>query len=449
MMHRLVLPALAIAVSLPAQAAPITAERVLETVSWLAADERAGRDTGSPELIAAGEWIAARFAAAGLQQLRPDSWYHEFPLPGQVLDSREVRLKLVRKVGDEQQEFVLAGDTEARQWTAGDALRGDGEPATVALLDDPVLQRMLQAESARRLVVCEVAEDHPFWLKAAGSRSVLGGRRQAARPLLLVKKGLLPAAPDDRREATWTATWSVGQPAKTEVAQRNVVGLLRGGAKREEHVVVSAHYDHVGVGAPVGGDHIYNGADDDATGTTAVLLLAEAMSKQPPPQRSVLFVCFTGEEKGLLGSAAFCRQPPVPIASIVANLNIEMIGRPEPGKEGMAWITGAELSDFAAIVEPALRRGGIALTDFRMASQLFAASDNYSFVRQGIVAHSLSAGSLHADYHKPSDSVDKLDIPHMTKVIGGLLQAATELADRAEPPQWNDKGRERLQRLKR
>jgi Zn-dependent M28 family amino/carboxypeptidase len=217
--------------------------------------------------------------------------------------------------------------------------------------------------------------------------------------------------------------------------------LLPGTTKKDEYVVVSAHYDHIGIGRPIDGDAIHNGADDDASGTTAVLLLAGAMQRQPPPVRSVLFVCFAGEEKGLKGSAAFCDRPPVPLERIVANLNIEMIGRPEPGNEGKAWITGAEYSDFAKIVEAPLQRAGVLLVDFRMATQLFAQSDNWSFVQKGIVAHSLSAGSLHADYHRPSDEVAKLDLPHMTRIIGALLPAVRELADRDAVPRWNEKGR--------
>jgi hypothetical protein len=312
------------------------------------------------------------------------------------------------------------------------------------------MQRLLFAKSARRPIVCEVPEEHPYWQQSKGARRVLGSRREASRPILLVRQGLLPAAPvNDHREVTWTATWSVGAPEKVEVPQRNVMALRPGTTKKDEYVVVSAHYDHVGIGAPVDGDRIYNGADDDATGTTAVILLAEAFAQMPPTVRSVLFVCFTGEERGLLGSKAFCDRSPVPLDKVVANVNLEMLGRPEDGKAGKAWITGHDLSDFAAIAGPALQRRGVDLVEFPMAGRLFAASDNWSFVQKGVVAHSISAGSLHKDYHQPSDQVDKLDIPHMTKVITAVLEFTRELADRDAAPQWNEKGKERLQRGKR
>jgi hypothetical protein len=305
---------------------------------------------------------------------------------------------------------------------------------------------MLANNSSRRPLVLVVPESHPAWAQAAGTRTVLGGGRAASKPVLLVLDTALPQGEGD---PTWTASWSVPAPTKADITQRNVVALLPGTSRKDQYVVVSAHYDHIGVGTAVDGDAIYNGADDNATGTTAVVLLAEALAKGPPLARSVLFVCFSAEERGLRGSAAFCERPPVPIESIVANLNLEMLGRPEPGNEGKAWVTGAGLSDFAAIVAGALQRRGVELIEFPMADHLFSASDNWSFVQRGVVAHSISAGSLHQDYHRPTDEVGKLDIAHMTRVIRALAEAVRELADRDAPPAWNDKGRKMLERRRR
>jgi hypothetical protein len=419
----------------------LTEAHVTEVVSWLAADERAGRDTGSPELEATAEWLAQHFEAAGLKPGAGDSFFHAWSMSGVRLDSGAVSVVLHRKVGELSTEVPLVAGEDVRWWRPSDTLADTDESCTVALADDPVLQQMLNAKSARRTIVIEVADTDPYWQQAAGEHSLLGGRRQASRPVFLIRKGVLPPPPADGAEVTWSATWSVPEAPKADVPLRNVVALLPGTTKKDEYVVVSAHYDHIGIGRPIDGDAIHNGADDDASGTTAVLLLAGAMQRQPPPVRSVLFVCFAGEEKGLKGSAAFCDRPPVPLERIVANLNIEMIGRPEPGNEGKAWITGAEYSDFAKIVEAPLQRAGVLLVDFRMATQLFAQSDNWSFVQKGIVAHSLSAGSLHADYHRPSDEVAKLDLPHMTRIIGALLPAVRELADRDAVPRWNEKGR--------
>ena len=425
----------------------ITEERVREVVTWLASDERNGRDTGSRELEAAGAWLAKRFEAAGLEQVRKGSWFHEFSLPGVQIDSAAVKLTLTRKVGDASKDFVFEADKDVRQMLPSDGLAGE-ELCTVATAGDPVLQRLLRARSARRPVIIETPVGHPFWEQAAGVHTVLSGRRQAARPMLLVRAGLLPPSPAGERSVEWTATWSVGAPVALDVTQRNVMAKLPADSlspHKDEYIVVSAHYDHVGVGAGQGGDNIYNGADDNATGTTAVVLLAEALAGQRL-QRNVLFVCFAAEERGLRGSRAFCDRPPVPLDKVIANLNIEMLGRPEAGKQKQCWFTGAGYSDFASVCEAALVSKGVGVVDFPMGNQLFWASDNASFVRKGIVAHSVSAGSLHDDYHQPSDEVDKLDVAHMTAIIRGLCDVTKALADRDAPPAWNDKGQQAVER---
>ncbi|MCK5941465.1 MAG: M28 family peptidase [Planctomycetes bacterium] len=433
-----------------AQKATITLPRVRDTVTWLASDERKGRDTGSKEIEQAGQWLAARFEQAGLQQVREGAWFHEFPMPGVRVDSDAVELTLTRKHGDDSKEFVLEPGKDVRLWLPSDGTEGD-EPCTVAKVDDPVLQRLLRARSARRPIIIEVPESHAYWEKSKGVHAVMGRRRQAARPMMLVRDGLLPPAPTDGREAEWSAHWSVGPSERTEITQRNVMALLPadpGSPTKDQYVVVSAHYDHVGLGSAKDGDAIYNGADDNATGTTAVVLLAEALAGKRL-RRNVLFVCFAAEEQGLKGSRAFCERPPLPIERVVANLNIEMIGRPEPGNERKCWITGAGYSDFAAICEQALSGEGIGVVDFRMADRLFGASDNASFVQQGIVAHSVSAGSLHEDYHQPGDEVDKLDLPHMTSIIRGLFDVTIELANREQAPAWNERGEQVLERMRR
>ena len=447
---RTVITLFALAALLPAQdPAPgtITEDRVREIVTWLAADERGGRDTPSPGLEAAARWLADQFAAGGLQPLKNDSWFHDYTLPGLEVDSTAIEVTLWRKLHDEPKAFALAPDADVRLWRPADVTAGDREPTTVAQVEDPVLRQMLNARSGRRPVVIEVATDHPYWTQAAGRRQLLGGRRRAARPVFLVREGILPAPAGGGDEAGWAADWKVPAAARVDIPLENVVAVLPGSTKREEYVVVSAHYDHIGTGNPVDGDPIYNGADDDASGTTAVLAIAEAMAKQPAPQRSILFVCFSAEEKGLRGSRAFLEHPPVPREHIVANINLEMLGRPDPGKQNRAWVTGSELSDFAAIAATALGKHDVELVEFAMAKRLFAASDNYSFVRHGIVAHSISAGSLHQDYHRPGDESEKLDIGHMTRVIRGLAEFVREVADREQAPQWNAAGRDRVESI--
>lgn len=449
-----------------AQTAVITEQRVRQTVGWLADDARGGRDTPSAGLEAAADWIAERFAAAKLHQIHEDSWFHRYTLPGLSLDSDQVEVTLAVRVAtpapagegkppaeasERIEKVVLRAGEDVRLWRAGEAVLGSDEPCTVADAGDPALERMLMARSARTPTFLLVDADHPLWPLAAGRHQLLGGRRAAARPIFLVQRKALPAAAlaaakDQKKQ--WTTTWATPGVEKLDLPLRNVVALLPGSDRRDEYVVVSGHYDHVGIGVPVDGDAVRNGADDNATGAAAVILLAEALAQAGVPlRRSVLFVCFSAEEKGLLGSRAFVANPPVPLERIVANVNLEMLGRPEPGKEGKAWVTGAGYSDFAAIVAPALARAGVGTIEFGMANQLFRASDNLPFAERGIVAHSISAGSLHQDYHQPGDQLEKLDIPHMTKVVAALREAVVDLANRDERPAWSEAGRKVVEQL--
>lgn len=175
---------------------------------------------------------------------------------------------------------------------------------------------------------------------------------------------------------------------------------------------------------------INNGADDNATGVTAVITLADAFSRlQQRPARSIIFMTFWGEEKGLLGSRAYCEDPLWPLEQTVANINIEMIGRPEENAESKAWGTGWTRSSLCAQVAAGAQRVGVEVFHREDVSEmLYTRSDNYAFVDRGVIAHSISAGSLHSDYHQPTDEVSRLNIPHMTKVIQGLFAGSLPLA---------------------
>jgi Peptidase family M28 len=424
----------------------VTDAHIQEIVSFLASDELMGRDTPSPGQDKAAEYIANHFATAGLEQAAKDSWFHVYSRPGQRFDATAVSVKVVRKEGSATETKDLQPGEEVRLYRPGAVTSEDSQQATVALAADPRVGRLLRVPAGQRPVLVEAGE--PFWSACAGNVSHLDSRRQGGCPVFLVKPGALPAgAPGSNPEnAQYVVTFRSPAPDVVDIKLRNVVGVLRGSEKPDEYVMVSAHYDHLGIGPPVGGDPIYNGADDDASGTTAVVLLAESLAQGPRPRRNVMFVCFSGEEKGLLGSEAFAAKPPVPLAKIVVDVNLEMIGRPMPGKRKQAWITGPGYSDFATIAKPAFQRAGVELVDFDMQDMLFAQSDNYSLAEHGVVAHSISAGYLHPDYHRPSDEVAKLDIPHMTAVIRGLREVVLDCANRAAAPAWTQAGKKVVER---
>jgi hypothetical protein len=225
------------------------------------------------------------------------------------------------------------------------------------------------------------------------------------------------------------------------VAAVNVIGVLPGTDPqlRDEVVVVTAHYDHLGIGQPVNGDSVYNGADDDASGTVAVLETARLLGRGPAPRRTVVFLLVTGEERGMLGTRWYLDHPVIPLERTVANFNVEMIGRPDSlaGGAGTGWLTGFERSTMGAM----LREAGIPIIpDPRPDQHFFERSDNYAFARRGVVAQTLSTYDLHPDYHRPSDEVRFTNPAHMAQVVGAAARAVRLLAD-GPAPQWAPGGK--------
>lgn len=221
----------------------------------------------------------------------------------------------------------------------------------------------------------------------------------------------------------------------------NVVGMIPGSdpALRHEAVIVGAHYDHLGVGRAVDGDSIYNGADDDGSGTVAVLEIARALARGPAPRRTVVFFLATGEELGMLGTRWYLQHPVVPLDSTAAGLFVEMIGRPDSlaGGAGRAWLTGFERSTVGSM----LAEAGVPLVpDPRPAQNFFERSDNTPFARVGIPAHVISSYNLHGDYHQPTDEADRVDYAHMARVIDASIRATRVLADGPRAA-WNPGGR--------
>jgi Zn-dependent M28 family amino/carboxypeptidase len=160
------------------------------------------------------------------------------------------------------------------------------------------------------------------------------------------------------------------------------------------------------------------------------LALADAYAAlNPRPARTMIFVAFWGEESGLLGSRELVKRPVWPIDKTLAMINLEMLGRPEPGASGKTWVTGWEQSDLGSLMAVGAERVGVDIFEHpRYSAMLYRASDNWPFAEAGVIAHSFSAGSLHSDYHQPGDSWEKLETRHMTEVIRGLFAGSLPLA---------------------
>jgi hypothetical protein len=233
-------------------------------------------------------------------------------------------------------------------------------------------------------------------------------------------RGALP--PPDVERAAVRHTW-------------NVLGQLKGrdDTRGAEIILLSAHLDHLGVRGN-GADRIYNGADDDASGVTAVLALIEAVKAAGTPRRTVMVALFGSEESGGSGARYFLDHPPAPLTRIVTNLEFEMIGRPDPAiARDALWLTGYERSTLG----PALAaQGAKIVADPHPAENFFSRSDNIQLAYRGVIAQTVSSFGLHADYHQPSDDLAHIDFEHLTSAIRSMLPSVRWLADSSFKPEW-------------
>ncbi|CAN5216647.1 hypothetical protein BH10PSE1_BH10PSE1_32670 [soil metagenome] len=232
-----------------------------------------------------------------------------------------------------------------------------------------------------------------------------------------------------------TAALTPGVSTQSEAATTNAIGWLEGSDPSAGVIMISAHLDHLGIRDGV----LYPGANDDASGTTAVLELAHALGEGERPKRSILFVAYGSEELGLLGSKYFGEHPPIPLERIVANLEIEMIGQQDPNMpKGVMTMTGFDRSDFGPLLK---ERGALVAPDPYPEQNFFQRSDNYSLALKGIVAHTVSGWATIPTYHSPEDTIASLDIPFMTAAIQSLVEPLRALADGEITPQWTAAGR--------
>jgi hypothetical protein len=432
--------------------------RVLTTISFLASDEMAGRNTPSKELNIAAAYVAARFRGAGLEGLGPEGSFFQTseltmsqpPANGfRLTDSNGLPIPVVGMLAGGASESAGSAKVVAES----DPAEGTGEDLSghVILIDDvplppQALDRPQQALAIwkRRLRRFEDSHAAAFLIRTQEG-TLLSELTQSLtstplpdNPAARIDTPVFVLAPGAAIESGQTVQYSTPGQDLLPTPVHNVIGVIRGSDPElaQEAVFITAHLDHIGT-LNRGEDLINNGADDNATGVTAVLTLADAFaSLESRPRRSVVFMTFWGEEKGLLGSKRFVQNPLWPLDRIVTNVNIEMVGRPETDAREKAWMTGWKHSNLGSLLNLGSTRIGVEIFDRTdIGEMLYTRSDNHAFVQAGIIAHSVSAGSLHDDYHQPSDEWTKLDLAHMTRVIQGLFAGILPIANADVTPQ--------------
>jgi len=215
----------------------------------------------------------------------------------------------------------------------------------------------------------------------------------------------------------------------------NVIGVLEGKSKKDEFVVVSAHYDHIGMMNPGEGDRIYNGANDDASGVAGVIALASYFKQKNENERSIIFIGFTAEELGLIGSTHFGKD--INPEKFVAGINLEMIGKEPKTGPKTAWLTGFERSTFGKIVQKNLVGTGYKLyPDPYKKYNLFFRSDNAPLAKLGVPSHTFSTTPIDTDphYHKVSDHANTLDIQVLTETIKAVAKGTESIINGIDTP---------------
>lgn len=422
--------------------APITPEHVRAHVDILAGPALRGRGSATPDEAAAAAYVASMFRGYGLATAPGMTGYTQ-PIevvalrldgaPALTANGAPVDAPLLFSSNGQPVRGKLAAfaGTDAKQVPAADAV----------IVTNPAangLQFAGQVDPAKvKLVIIRATDQVRGYYERIGGRPrlprYLKGETPRARPSVIA----LDAAAFDRLAAQDGAEIALDLPGLVEEARvtANAIGFLPGTDPKAGVILISAHLDHLGV-RPDG--KVMYGANDDASGTAAVLELARVLAGKKH-RRGILFAAYGSEEAGGFGAHWFAEHPPVPLADIVANLEIEMIGQQDPKlPAGTMMMTGFERSTFGETLKA---HGALVTTDPYPEQNFFQRSDNYALALKGVVAHTVSGWATVPTYHTPEDTIDKLDIPFMARAIQSLVKPIASLADSKARPEWKPGGR--------
>jgi aminopeptidase YwaD len=416
---------------------------------FLAADVMAGRGSGTRDEEIAATYVASEFMAYGLKSAPGMSGYlQSAELVSTALDGAATLTVggVGLKEGADFTLLVSSGESVGGPLAKVAAKAAKGSVILLTDLPDgtPTMQvvQRLRGSGAAAIVVEEDASTKQMYTMVGGKTRVPVRLKESdAAPRGVTVVAVNHAAMAKLRgqaEGAAVALMVHEVPATKARETFNAMGYLEGSDPASGTILLTAHLDHLGVGKAVDGDSIYNGANDDAAGTTAVLELAHALGSGPRLKRNVLFVCYGSEELGELGSTYFGKHSPVPLKTLVANLEFEMIGAQDPKlPKGTLLLTGWERSNLG----PTLKAHGALLgPDPYPEQHFFERSDNYQLALQGVVAHTAAGWGVVPTYHHPNDDIEHLDLPLMTAAIQSLVEPMRWLAMSDFKPEWNAGG---------
>lgn len=415
--------------------------------AFLASDALRGRGSATPDEGIAAAYVAAQFQSYGLQfapgmtGFQQTAWVVTPKLTGQAnLSAGGVSIGegkgltlLVSSAHNISGTIQVVTSDDPANLPAGDVLLINATGTTSA-------SNWLRAARAKgvKLVLFRDGEAAQALLSRVGGSTRVSSYLEDKPPEgTPTDSAILSAEAFDKLAAApgTAVTLDLGAVAFVKSVTTNTIGYLPGSDPKAGVILVTAHMDHLGV-KPDG--TIMHGANDDASGTTAVLEVAHALSAGAQPKRGILFVGYGSEEIGGLGSTYFGMHPPVPLTDIVANLEFEMIGAHDPKMaEGEMMMTGFERSDLGETLKA---HGALVAPDIYPDQHFFERSDNYSLALQGIVAHTISGWAVTPTYHDPSDDLAHLDIPFMTQAIQSLIEPVRYLANSDFKPSWKPGG---------
>ncbi len=444
----------------------------------MASDELQGRYTPSPGLDVAAEFIAAQFRAAGLQPGGDQDYFQLAHMVDRHMPKSESSLTLEQgsHTSTVLPQFLAITETSAPEKiekTPVVVLKSEDLPTLKdtdikgkavllrpfrpssnnmqAYLERYAFTRALGASDAALVItLTQTSAPQP-------GRSLLSEQDEAQKhrvPTLAVKSDELAAWLEHPAENGRTVTVDIPGPEDQKVLVKNVIGVLPGSdaSLKSTYVMLTAHYDHIGTtdtagraapNRPSGGnDRIYNGANDDGSGTVSVVEIAKALATvMPRPKRSMIFMTFFGEERGLIGSQYYGRHPRFPVAETVADLNLEQIGRTdstEGAQVNTASLTGYDYSDVTKYLEAAGRVEGVRVYMNPKASDpYFTRSDNAALAEMGVPAETLCVAFDYSDYHGLGDEWQKIDYDNMARVDRMVALGLFDIANSTTRPQWN------------